>query len=64
MDEKRIINRIVAAESGDKEEYQKFFEKKLKEHGVSSPAELKTDEEKKKFFDEIDKEWDADKETD
>ena len=64
MDEKRIINRIVAAESGDKEEYQKFFEKKLKEHGVSSPAELKTDKEKKDFFNSIDKEWDADKETD
>ena len=41
---------------GTKEEYKKFFDKKLKKFGVKSPAEL-SDEEKKKFFDEIDKEW-------
>jgi len=64
MNERSIINRIVAAETGDKEEYQKFFEKKLKEHGVSSPNEFKTEKEKKDFFNEIDKEWDADQETD
>ena len=44
-------------------EYQKFFKKKLKEFGVSSPDEL-ADEKKKEFFDMVDKEWKADKETD
>jgi len=37
-------------------EYDKFFRKKLKEWGVSSPAEL-SDDDKKKFFAEIEKEW-------
>ena len=46
---------------GSKEEYQKFFDKKLKKYGVDSPEEL-SDEEKKKFFDEIDKEWKSDDE--
>ena len=41
-------------------EYQEFFQKKLKEHGVGSPAEL-SDAEKKKFFDEIEKEWKGEK---
>jgi len=36
--------------------YQKFFRKKLKEWGVSSPAEL-SDADKKKFFSQIEKEW-------
>jgi len=43
--------------------YQKFFNKKLKEAGVKSPAEL-SDEEKKKFFNMIDKEWKGKKEED
>ena len=51
------INRFITEESA----YQKFFNKKLKEHGVSSPSELK-DDEKKKFFNEIKKEWKGDKE--
>ena len=46
---------------GSKEEYQKFFDKKLKKYGVNSPEDL-SDEEKKKFFDEIDKEWKGDNE--
>lgn len=39
-------------------EYQKFFAKKLEKFGVSSPAELSV-EDKKKFFDEIDAEWEG-----
>ena len=46
---------------GSKEEYQAFFDKKLKKYGVSSPEEL-SDDEKKKFYNEIDKEWNADHE--
>ena len=42
-------------------EYQKFFAKKLEKFGVSSPAELSV-EDKKKFFDEIEAEWEGEKE--
>lgn len=44
-------------------EYQKFFKKKLKEYDVNSPSELEG-EEKKKFFDEVDKEWKGKSEED
>ena len=41
-------------------EYQKFFRKKLEKFGVKSPAEL-SDEDKKKFFSEIEAEWKGEK---
>ena len=47
--------------SGDKEAYKKFFDAALKKFKVSSPAELKGDQ-KKKFFDYIDKNWEGDNE--
>lgn len=37
-------------------EYQKFFTKALKKYGKSSPAEM-TDDEKKEFFDYVDRNW-------
>ena len=46
----------VAEEEGDKEDYMKFFAGKMKKYGVKSPAEL-SDEDKKKFFNEIEKDW-------
>ena len=46
----------VAEEPGDKEDYMKFFAGKLKKYGVKSPSEL-DDEKKKKFFNEIEKDW-------
>jgi hypothetical protein len=49
--------------TGDKEAYKKFFNAKLKKYGVSSPSELEGDA-KKKFYDEIDAEWEGDNETD
>ena len=49
--------------SGGKEAYKKFFDAKLKKYGVKSPAELEG-EAKKKFYDEIDAEWEGDNETD
>ena len=49
--------------TGDKEAYKKFFNAKLKKYGVKSPAEL-SDDEKKKFYDEIDAEWEGDNEED
>ena len=48
---------------GTKAEYQAFFNKKLKKFGVKSPAEL-SDADKKKFYNEIDKEWEGDNEED
>lgn len=54
--------KVMEAEGG-KEAYQKFFDKKLEKYGVDSPEDL-SDEDKKKFFDEIDKEWEGDKEED
>jgi len=49
--------------TGDKKAYQAFFDKTLKKYGVSSPSEL-SDEEKKKFYDEIDAGWEGDNESD
>ena len=51
------------AKSGGDEAYKKFFNAKLKKYGVKSPAEL-SDDDKKKFYDEIDKEWEGDNEND
>ena len=42
--------------------YQEFFQKALKKFGVESPAELKDDAEKKKFFDYVDANWKGDNE--
>jgi len=55
----RFIDALVAEEviaEGDKEAYQKFFKEKLAKYNVKSPSEL-SDTDKKKFFDEIKKEW-------
>lgn len=49
----------------DKEAYEKFFNSALKRFKVKSPADFKSDEEKKKFFNYIDKNYksDAEKKT-
>jgi len=52
---------IEEAKSGGKEEYDAFMKKMLEKYGVSSPKELDGDK-KKKFFDEVDKEWESDAE--
>ena len=49
--------------TGDKDEYQKFFRGALKKFGVSEPDKL-PDEKKKEFYDYIDANWAADKESD
>ena len=54
-------NQMTEAQSGDKEAYKKFFDAALKKFIVSSPAELK-DDQKKKFYDYIDKNWEGDNE--
>lgn len=45
-------------------EYQKFFMKAMEKFGVNSPSDFKTDAEKKKFFNYIDKEWKGEKSED
>jgi len=47
----------------DKERYQKFFKAALKKFGVTSPGELEG-EKKKEFFDYVDKNYEADNESD
>ena len=44
--------------------YEKFFRKALKKFGVESPADFKSEEEKKKFFNYVDKEYKAKNEED
>ena len=53
--------RIDEKGEGDKEAYQKFFQKALKKFGVTSPSQLKGDKEKE-FYDYVDKNWTADHE--
>ena len=48
-------------QEGDKAEYEAFFKKAMKKFGISSPADLKSEEEKKKFFDYVDKNYKGEK---
>ena len=41
-------------------DYEEFFAKAMKKFGISSPADLKTDEKKKEFFDYVDKNFKSD----
>ena len=52
----------IEEKSGGKEAYKKFFDSALKKFKIDSPADLKSDEEKKKFYDYIDKNWTGDHE--
>ena len=60
------VRKVLAgeeAELSDKQKaYRKFFDKTLKKFDIKSPADLKGDEEKKKFYDYIDKNWTAEHE--
>ena len=59
----KSFKEMLKEEKDDKEAYQKYFNKILKKYGVSSPDELPQDK-KDDFFDEVDKGWKADKESD
>ena len=59
---KNLNKEEVNVDEGDKEEYTKFFNAALKKFGVDSPADFKSDEEKKKFFDYVDKNYKGDHE--
>ena len=56
-----IMGKRINEKEGDKEAYQKFFQKALKKFGVNSPSELKGDKEKE-FYDYVDKNWTGDHE--
>lgn len=58
----KIDNYLKEKEEKDAE-YKALFKKTLKKYGTDEPDKL-SDEDKKKFFDEMDKLWKADKETD
>lgn len=45
----------------DGKDYEEFFKAALKKFGVESPADFKSDEEKKKFFDYVDKNYKGEK---
>jgi len=65
IDIDNVTERVVAGQArtaGDKEKYMEFFKGKLKKYGVGSPSELDT-EKKKKFFDEIEKDWTGDEDS-
>ena len=57
------IGETVTEETGDKDEYQKFFRAALKKFGVSEPDKL-PDEKKKEFYDYVDANWEGDNESD
>ena len=59
--QKKLKDKEVSEEEGDKEEYTAFVNKTLKKYGVKSPAEL-SPEDKKRFYDELDAGWKGDDE--
>ena len=57
------VGEVVKEETGDKEEYEKFFRSALKKFGVSEPDEL-DDDKKKDFYNYVDANWQGDNESD
>ena len=57
----RIVNKLAEEMTEKQKAYREFFRKKLSEYGAKSPADL-SDDDKKKFFNEIDKEWKSEEE--
>jgi hypothetical protein len=51
------LRTIVGEVLQEEKDYQSFFKAMLKKHGVSSPDEFKSDEEKKAFFNKIEDTW-------
>jgi len=61
--ESKVDPRITEARKVGGQEYDKFFQTMLKQWKVKSYKDLPKDKQKK-FFDEVDKKWKAEKETD
>jgi len=51
------LRTIVGEVLEEEKDYQSFFQAMLKKHGVSSPDEFKSDDEKKAFFNKVDSTW-------
>jgi hypothetical protein len=51
------LRSIVGEVLQEEKDYQSFFKAMLKKHGVSSPDEFKSDDEKKAFFNKVDSTW-------
>jgi hypothetical protein len=51
------LRNIVGEVLQEEKDYQSFFQAMLKKHGVSSPDEFKSDDEKKAFFNKVDSTW-------
>lgn len=51
------LRAIVGEVLQEEKDYQSFFQAMLKKHGVSSPDEFKSDDEKKAFFNKVDSTW-------
>jgi hypothetical protein len=51
------LRTIVGEVLEEEKDYQSFFKAMLKKHGVSSPDEFKSDEEKKAFFNKVEDTW-------
>ena len=62
--ENGYVNLPIEELSDKQKEYQKVFKAAMKKFGVKSPADFKDEEKKKEFFDYIDKNYKADKESD
>ena len=45
-------------------DYQKYFQKKMQEWKINSPEDLKDEKKKKDFFEDVDKGWKAEEESD
>ena len=62
----KIAKLIVKADdlSPKQEEYQQHFKDTMEEHGVDSPNDFESEEDKKDFFDDVDEGWDAENEND
>jgi hypothetical protein len=51
------LKKIVGEVLEEEKDYQSYFQAMLKKHGVSSPDEFKSDDEKKAFFNKVDSNW-------
>jgi hypothetical protein len=51
------LKSIVGEVLQEEEDYQAYFKAMLKKHGVSSPAQFKSDEERKNFFNKVESGW-------
>ena len=58
---KKVTKEEVDLDEGTKEEYEKFFNSALKKFKIDSPADLKSDADKKEFFNYIDKNYTGEK---